>query len=144
MAQQDTSDSRSEPRPSAADSVRSTPASSATGASGSDRDQLGSYLLISFGAIFLFLVLYIYSVQGVQALLEMHFRRVVANAIRGIDPTVSVTRQIQSLASEMKLDDRTFCLLWCAINFKHECQLTRAILAFDAAGQLVKAPQVVQ
>jgi hypothetical protein len=83
MAQPEPGESRSGSRPSAADAARSAPASGAAAASPSDRDQLGSFLLISFGAIFLFLVLYIYSVQGVQALLEMHFRRVVANAIQG-------------------------------------------------------------
>jgi hypothetical protein len=51
---------------------------------------------MGFAAIFLFLVLYINSVRGVESLLEMHFRRVVAGAIQITDTTQSVTTQIQN------------------------------------------------
>ena len=76
-------------------SVDGSSASAPPGPAPSERDQLGSFLLMGFAAIFLFLVLYINTVRGVEALLELHFRRVVAEAIQITDTTKPVTSQIQ-------------------------------------------------
>ncbi len=59
------------------------------------RDRRDSFQLIAFGSIFVFMLLYVFSVEGAELMLDAHFREQIELAIQAPDPKRSVAGQIQ-------------------------------------------------
>ena len=79
-----------------ADLARTTrPAHAETVSQPRGRERGDSFRLIAVASIFLFVLLYVFSVQGVQKLLDVHFREQVELAVAAPDGFQPVSVQIQ-------------------------------------------------
>jgi hypothetical protein len=94
-------DSTTAPGPTAGATARTDPEADAS--SGNRLTDLGLGALdrlysfrVTYVAIFLFLLLYVFSVKGAEQLLQSHFEDIVADSVRITDLSIPVTAQIQS------------------------------------------------
>jgi hypothetical protein len=61
---------------------------------------------VTYVAIFLFLLLYVFTIKGAEQLLQTHFERIVAASVRITDLSIPVTTQIQSRIDRRVMQSR--------------------------------------
>jgi hypothetical protein len=70
------------------------------------RDRRDSFQLIAYTSIFVFMLLYVFSVEGAERLLDAHFRKQIDLAVEDPDPHRPISPQIQSEIETRILDSR--------------------------------------
>jgi hypothetical protein len=91
---------------------------------------------VTYVAIFLFLLLYVFSVKGAERLLQTHFARVVEEAVQISDFTIPVTMQIQSRIDRRVMQSRW--IRWAGVR------ATTIVLAADGQTWLYVGGRTVQ
>ena len=91
---------------------------------------------VTYVAVFVFLLLYVFSVKAAEQLLQSHFTRIVSEAARVTDLSIPVTMQIQS-----RIDRRVTSSAWVRWGGVHA---TVIILAADGQTWLYVGGRTVQ
>jgi hypothetical protein len=71
-----------------------------------ERGRRDSFQLVAFASIFVFILLYVFSIEGAELMLDSHFRRQVDLAIEAPDPRRRISPQIQSEIRTRILESR--------------------------------------